>query len=153
MKDTIVRLLDETGQRILRALQENARLPFSELGRQVGLSAPATAERVRRLEEAGVIAGYHARTDAAAIGRPVSAFLRLETAAAHYPAVIALARQAPEVTACHHVSGEDAFVIQVSVPDVGALEAAIARFSPYGPTRTAVVLSTPVDKPVLPPAL
>jgi Lrp/AsnC family leucine-responsive transcriptional regulator len=153
MKDAILRLLDETGQRILAALQENARLPFSELGRQVGLSAPAAAERVRRMEEAGIIRGYHAHADAAVIGRPVTAFLRLETAATHYPAVIALAQQMPEVTACHHVSGEDAFVMQVAVADVAALEAAIARFSPYGPTRTAIVLSTPVDKAVLPPVL
>jgi Lrp/AsnC family leucine-responsive transcriptional regulator len=143
----MARLLDRTGRRMLRALQRDARISFSALGREVGLSAPAVAERVRRMEEAGVIQGYYARLSAEGVGRPVSAFLRLTTAAAHYPRVLALAAGDPEVLECHHVSGESSFVMVVAAASLAHLEALIARFSPYGATATSIVLSSPVVKP------
>ena len=73
----IEKLLDETGWHILQALQENARLSFSELGQRVGLSSPAVAERVRRMEDAGIIKGYHAEIDTAKVGYPITAIIRI----------------------------------------------------------------------------
>src|SRR5215467_7996811 len=75
------RLLDETGWRILQELQQNARLSFSELGQRVGLSSPAVTERVRRMEDAGIITGYHAEVDPARLGFPVLAIIRMTSLA------------------------------------------------------------------------
>lgn len=140
------KLLDRIGRKILAALQENARMPLSRIGHQVGLSAPAVAERVKKMEEAGVITGYHARIDPAAMGRSVSAFIQLTTDAQHYPTVTSLAADMPQISACHHISGDASFILHVRVGDVSELETVVGRLSPLGQTRTAIVLSTPVDK-------
>jgi len=146
MEPQVEKLLDRIGFKILAALQENARMPLARIGAKVGLSAPAVGERVKKLEEAGIIKGYHARIDPEAMGRPVSAFIQLTTDARHYPAVKSLAADRPEIIACHHVSGAASFVLHVRVSAVADLEPLVARFSPLGQTRTAIVLSTPVDK-------
>ena len=140
------KLLDGIGRKILAALQNNARIPLRHLGLAVGLSAPAVAERVKKLEETGIIKGYHARIDPAAVGRSVAAFIQLTTDPRHYPAVKAAAAEMPDVVTCHHVSGEASFMIEVRVDEVCELEAVVARLSRFGQTRTAIVLSTPVDK-------
>ena len=140
------KLLDRIGIKILAALQKNARMPLSRLGDRVGLSAPAVAERVKKLEEAGIVTGYHARIDPGLFGRSVSAFINLTTDSRHYPAVKALAADMQEIIACHHVSGEASFIIQVLVDDLPALESVVDHLSPFGQTQTAIVLSTPVDK-------
>ncbi len=145
------KILDRIGRKILSALQENARIPLSRIGEKVGLSAPAVAERVKKLEEAGVITGYHARIDPAAMGRSVSAFIHLTTDARHYPAVKSLAVDMPQISACHHISGDASFILHVRVDDVSDLETVVARLSPLGQTRTAIVLSTPVDKSTMLP--
>jgi Lrp/AsnC family leucine-responsive transcriptional regulator len=147
----VEKLLDRIGLRILGALQENARIPLARIGKMAGLSAPAVAERVKKLEEAGVIKGYHARIDPAAVGRSVSAFIQLTTDARHYPAVKSLAADLPQISACHHISGDASFIMRVCVEDLTALEAVVGRLSPYGQTRTAIVLSTPVDKTAMVP--
>ena len=147
----VEKLLDRIGRKILAALQENARTPLSRIGAKVGLSAPAVAERIKKLEEAGVIQGYHARIDPAAMGRSVAAFIHLTTDARHYPAVKSLAVEMPQISACHHISGDASFIIHVRVDDVSALEAVVARLSPFGQTRSAIVLSTTVDKTAMVP--
>jgi len=146
MDPQVEKLLDRIGINILAALQENARMPLARIGRKVGLSSPAVAERVKKLEEAGIIMGYHARIDPAVMGRTVAAFIELTTDARNYPAVKSLAADLPEIISCHHVSGEASFVLHVHVDAVADLEPLVARFSPLGQTRTAIVLSTPVDK-------
>ena len=139
--------LDAIGRRLVGALRRNARLTFAELGREVGLSAPAVAERVRRLEEAGVIRGYHADVRLPEAGRAaVAAFVRLKVPRERYARLVALAEKSPEILECHHVSGGDAFVMKVAVASVQQLEGLITRLSAYGPTTTAIVLSTPVRK-------
>ena len=140
------KLLDSIGLKILAALQENARTPLNRIGERVGLSAPAVAERVRKLEEAGVIEGYHARLNPAAVGLTVSAFINLTTEARHYPAVKKLAAGTPQIVACHHVSGGPSFILQVRVADLPELEAVVERLSPFGQTQTAIVLSTSLDR-------
>ncbi len=140
------KLLDAIGRKILAVLQENARAPLSRIGQRVGLSAPAVAERVRKLEEAGLIRGYHARLDPSLLGRPVAAFIQLQTDTRHYPAVKTLAARLPAVIACHHISGDASFMLHVCVAAVADLESVVARFSAFGRTQTAIVLSTAVDK-------
>jgi Lrp/AsnC family leucine-responsive transcriptional regulator len=147
----VEKLLDRIGLRILNALQENARTPLAHIGKKAGLSAPAVAERVKKLEEAGVIKGYHARIDPAAVGRSVSAFIQLTTDARHYPAVKTLAADLPQITSCHHISGDASFIMRVCVENLPALETVVGRLSPFGQTRTAIVLSTPVDKTMMVP--
>lgn len=135
------RLLDPIGWRLIAALQEDARLTYSELGTRVGLSAPAVAERMRRLEEAEVITGYHARVAPALLGLPITAFIRCNSPG---PQIGAIAREAPEVLECHRVTGDDAFILKVVVASIGHLEGLIDRLLPYGQPTTSIVLSSPV---------
>jgi Lrp/AsnC family leucine-responsive transcriptional regulator len=145
------KLLDRIGLKIISVLQADARMPLSRIGDKVGLSAPAVAERMRKMEEAGIIEGYHAHIAPEAIGRPVSAFINLSTDPRHYKAVKRLAMDMHRITACHHISGKASFIIQVRVEDLPALEAVVERLSPFGQTQTAIVLSTAVDKYALAP--
>lgn len=138
------KLLDHVGWQILLALQQDARLSFTELGRQVGLSLPAVAERVRRMEEAGIITGYRAEIDARKIGLTMTAFIRLSTTGSQYPALIELVQQLPEVMECHHLTGADSFIMKVVVVSIAHLESLITRVSSYGPTTTSIALSSPV---------
>jgi Lrp/AsnC family transcriptional regulator, leucine-responsive regulatory protein len=137
-------LLDETNRRLLAELQRDARLSLAELGRRVGLSAPAVGERLGRLEAAGVVRGYRAELDPAALGLPLAAVARVRPVAGQLPKVAELARQTPEVVECHRVTGEDCFVMKLHLRDVGHLEAVIDRFLVFGQTTTSVVQSSPV---------
>lgn len=143
------RLLDSIGRTLLRVLQESARVSWRELGGTVALSAPAVAERVRKMEEAGIIDGYHARVDPTRAGLPVTAFILLKTTAQHYPALTAFVGRAPEVSECHHVSGEHSFLIKVHVSGLPHLESLIDRLGPFGDTHSLIVLSSPVVKHAL----
>lgn len=144
--------LDHTAWRLLRELQADARLSFSELARRVGMSTPAVAERVRRLEDTGAIVGYRATVDRARLGRPLGAFLRLTTSATSYQRVIALCDSLDAVIECHHLTGEDCFLIRLAVTSVAELEDVIARFRRFGTAHTSIVLSTPVaEKPAQAP--
>jgi Lrp/AsnC family leucine-responsive transcriptional regulator len=136
--------LDTTNRRLIEALQADARLSLAELGRRVGLTAPAVGERLARLEEAGVIRGYHADVDPRALGYELSVILRIRPAARMIPKVAELAQRTPEVTECHRVTGEDCFIMRLTVRDVTHLEELIDRFAPYGQTTTSIVQSSPV---------
>jgi Lrp/AsnC family leucine-responsive transcriptional regulator len=137
-------LLDDTGWRVLAAIQADARLSFSELGRRVGLSPPAAAERVRRLEDAGIITGYRALVDAEKIGYAVSAIIRVSAPEPHFPRLKALAAEMPEVREAHHVTGSDSLVLKVSATSVGHLEKVIEQLGRHGTPTTAIILSSPV---------
>jgi Lrp/AsnC family transcriptional regulator, leucine-responsive regulatory protein len=136
--------LDNTNRRLLEALQGDARLSLAELGRRVGLTAPAVAERLARLEETGVIRGYHADVDPRALGLELSVVLRIRPAARMIAKVAELARATPEVTECHRVTGEDCFVMRLHVRDVLHLEELIDSFVLYGQTTTSIIQSSPV---------
>ncbi len=144
---------DRTGLELLRLLQVNARASFSALGRQLGLSAPAVAERVRKFEEAKFITGYHAEVNPIALGWTVCAFIRLTTTTDKYPRVLALAERLPQIRECHHVAGSEAFLIKVLAQSVAQLEEVITQLSPFGQTATSIVLSSPIVKHVIEPAL
>lgn len=145
------KLLDEVGWRIVKALQEDGRLSFAELGRQVGLSLPAVSERVRRMEEAGIITGYHAEVNLPKAGRPITAFIRMNVPRSCYPAFIALVQGLSEVLECHHLSGVDAFILKVALTSIPHLEALIDQLSRHGETTTSIVLSSPVARRVIGP--
>jgi Lrp/AsnC family transcriptional regulator, leucine-responsive regulatory protein len=149
MAGNLDKLLDRTGRHILRALQTNARTSYSELGRRVGLTASGVTERVQKMEDSGIITGYHAQVDAGKIGLPVMAFIRVTTAAERYPRFIALAESLSEVLECHHVTGSESFVLRVAVSSVAHLENLIAQLSPYGQTATSIVLSSPISRRIL----
>ncbi|MCL4505229.1 MAG: Lrp/AsnC family transcriptional regulator [Chloroflexi bacterium] len=139
-------LLDSTGWQILRVLQENARISFSELGRQVGLSAPAVAERVRKLEETGIISGYHAEINPASVGYSVLAFIRIGSTGQNSSRCAEAIRDIQEVLECHRVTGSDSFFLKVIVPSINHLEALIDQLQPYGETTTTLVLSSAVTR-------
>jgi Lrp/AsnC family transcriptional regulator, leucine-responsive regulatory protein len=140
------RLLDDAGLEILRALQQNARISFAELSRKVRMSAPGITERVRKMEEAGIILGYHARLDPSKTGYPVSAFLRLRAQQDQFPEIIRLARDTAEVRECHHASGDDAFLLKVVAHSEDEVARVAADFSPFAEVRISVIVSTPVEK-------
>ncbi|HZA26613.1 MAG TPA: Lrp/AsnC family transcriptional regulator, partial [Actinomycetota bacterium] len=140
----IDKIMDETGWRILGELQQNARISFSELGRRVALTPPAVAERVRRMEEAGIIAGYRAQPAHDRIGLPITAFIRWTATGNDCAYLGEVARDIPEVVECHRVTGEESYVVKVVVRSVEHLEDLIDRMMPYGETKTSVVLSSPV---------
>jgi Lrp/AsnC family leucine-responsive transcriptional regulator len=137
--------LDDTGWRLLRAVQEDSRLSFSELGRRIGLSAPAVAERVRRMEEAGILVGYHARIDTTRLGFPITAFIQIRAPAERYGRIATLVRTLSEVVECHHLTGEDSFLIKVIAASMVHLEAVITELRQHGETDSKIVMSTLVS--------
>jgi Lrp/AsnC family transcriptional regulator, leucine-responsive regulatory protein len=140
------KLLDGIGWKLLMLLQEDARRSYSELGRVVGLSAPAVAERVRRMEEAGIIVGYHTTVDAARVGLPLIAFMRLSEAGAHGSGLVAAIAAIPEVLECHRVTGGDSYVLKVIARSVGHLETIIDCLTPHAHVTTSLVLSSPIAR-------
>jgi Lrp/AsnC family leucine-responsive transcriptional regulator len=139
-------LLDDTNLRLLGELQRDARLSIAELGRRVGLSSPAVAERVKRLELEGVIAGYHAEIDPRRLGYSLGVIIRIRPNPRQLADVAALARDTPEVIECHRVTGEDCYVMTAYVRDVEHLEAVIDQFVAYGQTTSAIMQSAPVPR-------
>jgi Lrp/AsnC family leucine-responsive transcriptional regulator len=137
-------LLDATNRALLAQLQADARLPVAELGRRVGLSPPAVAERLRRLEAEGVIRGYRADVDPRALGFALAAVLRIRPAPRQIPKVAEIARDTPEVVECHRITGEDCYFMKLHVRDVEHLEEVIDRFTPFGATTTSIMQSSPV---------
>jgi Lrp/AsnC family leucine-responsive transcriptional regulator len=147
--------MDEIDLRILGVLSESGRATFAELADQVGLSGPSTADRVRRLEERGAVRGYCARIDPAALGLDLTAFISvtLEGGRSRQDFLDALATY-PEVVECHHVAGEDDYLLKVHSAGTHGLEVFISDRLKGLPgvarTRTTVVLSTALDRPVSP---
>ena len=141
---------DSTNLRLLEELQSNSRLSNAELGRRVGLSAPAVADRLARLEESGAIVGYRAEIDPRALGYSLSVVLRIRPAPRELKQVAELAQRTPEVVECHRITGDDCYLMRAWVRDVEHLEEVIDRFAPYGQTTTSIVQSSPVPARGLP---
>lgn len=140
--------LDTIAWKILENLQSHARMSFAELGRKVGLSTPAVAERVHRLEEAGIITGYHASVDMAKLGVPIHVLMRLTIPGGDLQIgrTVAAIKELPEITRCHRITGDESFVIEAHLVSVRHLEALIDRLSSFGATATSTVLSSPVER-------
>lgn len=139
-------ILDDYGRKLLEALQQDARASFADLGRRIGLSASATAERLRRMEDAGIIRGYAVEIDRAALGLPILAIIRMTCDGPRYRPFLKFVKELPEVRECHHVTGGDAFFLQVTAASIEELERVIERLLPYGIPTTSIVLSSPVAR-------
>lgn len=142
--------LDQIDRAILTELQADGRLRVAELARRIGLSGAATADRVRRLEEAGVITGYRAEIDPRAIGYPISAVVRIRPAVQQLHKIPPVARETPEVVECQRITGEDCFLLRVHARSIEHLEEILDRFVIFGQTTTSIVQSSAVPRRGLP---
>jgi Lrp/AsnC family leucine-responsive transcriptional regulator len=138
--------MDRTSLRILGELQRDARLSLAEIGRRVGLSAPAVADRVQRLEESGVITGYHAEIDPRALGFPITVLVRIRPALRELPRITKIAEEIPEIVECHRITGDDCFHVTMHLRSTDRLEPILDRFTPYGRATASLVQSTPVPR-------
>jgi Lrp/AsnC family leucine-responsive transcriptional regulator len=145
--------LDDTDWHILRELQADARLSYSELGRRVGLSSPAVQERVRKMEDFGVIAGYHVEIDLAKVGLPLLGYIRVANMRADEEEDLEkVAMNMPEVLECHHIIGQDCYIMKIAAASIQHLEQIIGKLRLYNSTVTSLVLSSPVRKRIISPA-
>ncbi|MFB9525926.1 Lrp/AsnC family transcriptional regulator [Nonomuraea roseola] len=141
---------DSTDLRILMELQRDARVSLAELGRRVGLSAPAVAERVQRLEDTGVIVGYHAAVDQRALGFPISVLVRVRPALRELHLIPKIAEEIPQIVECHRITGDDCFFFIAHLRSVEELEPILDRFTPHARTTTSILQSAPVPRRPLP---
>ena len=141
---------DEMDLRLLSVLQANPRISMSELARRVEMSSPAVTERVVRLEEDQVIAGYRLDLNPAAFGYPLIAFVRIRPLPGHLAKVAELADRVPQVAECHRITGEDCFILKVYLTDISSLDRILDRFLAHGQTTTSIVQSSPVPPRSLP---
>lgn len=142
--------LDPADTKVLDALVANARISIAELARLVGLSPPSVAERIKRLEEAGVIEGYTARLNPKALGLPIAAWLRIRPVPGQLGKVMEVLQELPEIDQCDRVTGEDCFLARVHVRSIADLERLIDRIVPYAMTNTAIIQSSPVTRSLSP---
>jgi Lrp/AsnC family leucine-responsive transcriptional regulator len=149
--------LDHTSRRILQLLSADGRASYQAIADEIGLSRPAVMERVKRLEEAGFIRGYHARLDRSKSGFPITAFVAIRYPVTEHageePQIQALAAN-PNVLECHHVAGDDCYMLKVAAPSIESLEGVLRQIKQPGhpvSTRTTIVLSTLFEKPGIVP--
>jgi Lrp/AsnC family transcriptional regulator, leucine-responsive regulatory protein len=140
---------DELDRRIIAELQAAPRLRVAELARRVALSGPAVAERLRRLEDTGVLS-YHAEVSPRALGYTMCAIVRISPSGGGLRLIPEIARDTPAVTECHRITGEDCYFMKVYLRSVDELEPILDRFTPYGRTTTSIVHSSPVPPRPLP---
>ena len=140
--------LDGMDCKILDILQLDARTTMAEIGRRIHMSQPAVAERVKRMEAANVISGYHAQVNPAAVGYGITAFIRVAMRGHDLP----MAAQLPEIIECHAVTGDDCHIVKVLAPSVTELAQTIASLTRCGVTSTSIVLSSSVYRKAIKPA-
>ena len=138
--------MDATDRRILRELAADGRVSFAELGRRVSLSSPAVAERVQRLERAGVITGYRAEIDPRALGYQLTAIVRIKPAARQLSRIPELAAEIPEISECHRITGEDCFFLKVYLRSIDDLSGLLDRFLVHGETTTSLIAASPIPR-------
>ncbi|WNQ11807.1 Lrp/AsnC family transcriptional regulator [Paenibacillus aurantius] len=135
--------MDQVDQGILKELQANARLSMKELGQRIGLTAPAAAERVKKLEERGIIEAYRAALNPEALNKRVTAFILFETE--RCKAFAEFCQGHPEVMECHRLAGQYSYLVKLVTESVRTMEAFIDQALPYGKSSTHIQLSSPVE--------
>ena len=138
--------LDPTDLRILEELAADGRISIADLARKIGLSSPSASERLKRLEEAGVIEGYRVELNPSALGLPIAAWLRIRPIPGQLRKVADILRGLPEIVECDRVTGEDCFIAKAHLRDVGDLEKLIDQIIPYAMTNTSIIQSSPVKR-------
>jgi Lrp/AsnC family leucine-responsive transcriptional regulator len=138
--------LDESDRRLIEALDRNARTSTADLARLIGLSPQSTSDRIKRLEDLGVIAGFTVRLDPTALGLGIGAYIRIRPAMGELQRVTKLVTDIREIVECDRVTGEDCFVAKVFVPRVDDLERVIDRLVPFAQTNTSIIQSSPVRR-------
>jgi Lrp/AsnC family leucine-responsive transcriptional regulator len=138
--------LDPTDRKIIGELTSNGRVSLAELGRRVSLSSPAVAERVQRLERAGVITGYRAEIDPRTLGYQLTAIVRIKPAPGQLPRIPQLATDIPQISECHRITGEDCFYIKVHLRSIDELSGLLDRFLVYGETTTSLINASPIPR-------
>jgi len=138
-------LEDRRNVELIKLLMAEPRATVSDLARGIGMSAPAVRERLTRLEETGVIRGYRLDLDPAALGWPISAYVRIRPMPGQLQKIAELARSMPQVAECHRVTGEDCFVLKIHLAGLESLDKVLDRFLAYGQTTTSLIQSTIVD--------
>jgi len=138
--------IDQTDRKILGELTTDGRVSLAELGRRVNLSSPAVAERVQRLERAGVIIGYRAELDPRALGYQLTAIVRIKPAPGQLPRIPQLAAEIAQVGECHRITGEDCFYLKVYLRSIDELSDLLDRFLVYGETTTSIVNASPIPR-------
>ena len=138
--------LDETDRQIIGELSRDGRISLAELGRRVSLSSPAVAERVKRLEQAGVITGYRAEIDPRALGYQLTAIVRVKPAVRQLSKIAELAAKVPQIEECLRITGEDCFYMKLHLASIEELPTVLDQFLLYGETTTSIVNATPVPR-------
>lgn len=131
---------------ILQTLVDDARTSTAEIARKVGLSAPSVSERIKRLEDAGVITGYTATIDPQALGLELTAWIRIRPMPGQFHKVAKILDRLPAIVECDRITGEDCFIARAHVKSVSELEALIDEIVPYSMTNTSLVQSSPVKR-------
>jgi len=137
--------------KILDILQQDARTTLAEIGRRIHMSQPAVAERVKRMEAANVISGYHAHVNPAALGYGITAFIRVARRNNDTPVAV-VAAQVPEIVECHSITGDDCSIVKVVAPSVAELEKVIIQLTRCGVTSTSLILSSTIERKAIQPA-
>jgi Lrp/AsnC family transcriptional regulator, leucine-responsive regulatory protein len=143
-------IADRKNVSLLRLLEKNPRAPISHLARRIGMSNPAVKERILRLEESGILAGYRLELNPEELGYHVTAFVRVRPLPGHLNKIAELAKTIAEITECHRVTGEDCFILKVFLKDISSLDRVLDKFLVHGQTTTSIVQSSPVPPRGLP---
>jgi Lrp/AsnC family transcriptional regulator, leucine-responsive regulatory protein len=143
--------LDQVDHKIISELSADGRVSFAELGRRTNLSSPAVTERVKRLEQTGVITGYHAEIDPRALGYQLTAIVRVKPAVRQLAKIAELAAEIPQIEECLRITGEDCFYIKLHLGSIDELPSVLDQFLLYGETTTSIVNATPVPRRDPPP--
>ena len=139
-------VLDATDRQIISELAQDGRISFAELGRRVSMSSPAVTDRVRRLEQAGVITGYRAEIDPRALGYSLTAIVRVKPAVRQLSKIADLASDIPQIEECLRITGEDCFYMKLHLGSIEELPTVLDRFLLYGETTTSIVNAAPVRR-------
>ena len=143
--------MDSTDIRILKILQEEARISMKELGQRVNLTSPAVSERIKRMEENGVIEGYAAIVNPKKLNLNVEAIVHVSMKVSAHERFKRLANEEPEIIECHHVTGDDCMTVKFVCEDTHKLESLIDKIQNVGDTRTAIILSSPLKRKAILP--
>ena len=143
--------MDNTDHKILEILQHDGRISMKELGKQVSLTSPAVAERVKKMEDSGIITGYSAIVNPKKLNKLVRAIINVGLKVSNHKSFIKLASEEKAIIECHHLTGDDCMQIKVIVEDTAELESLLDRIQEIGSTKTTIILSSPLEnKPILP---